>query len=266
MTHYVTQEAKFELPDAFKDRTMNLFTLSENNASEFTFVVSRATATPDDTLHKVAARLAKELENTVQGFQLASSTPGSIDGQPSIELSYQFISGDARIWQKQQIVILDERPQGRKIVCYIGTCQNGFDEYYQRQYEQIIASIAFTRQETFAAEMLPADSSGKFFVFDNDNKQLSVFTSITALYQHIDLQRALSDSYLFYHTQGEPLQIAPVVGSNPQEPTRYALWTSSASSTQNLASILLLCRSVNGPEELNDPERIAEYLRLSKES
>lgn len=94
MTHYVTQEAKFELPDAFKDRTMNLFTLSENNASEFTFVVSRATATPDDTLHKVAARLAKELENTVQGFQLASSTPGSIDGQPSVKVAGTQTSGE----------------------------------------------------------------------------------------------------------------------------------------------------------------------------
>lgn len=42
MAKYILQEATLALPDVYKDRTMNLFTLSENGASEFTFVVSRA--------------------------------------------------------------------------------------------------------------------------------------------------------------------------------------------------------------------------------
>lgn len=266
MAQYLTQEANFELPDAFKDRTMNIFTLSENNASEFTFVVSRATAMPEDTLQKVAARLTKDLENTVQGFQLASSSLGTIDGIPSIEIYYQFKSAEALIWQKQQIVILNDEQQGRKVVCYIGTCQNKFDDYYLRQYEKIISSISFNKVAPPYTEMLPADSIGNFFVFDSDSKELSVFTAITELYQHIDLKRALNGSYLFYHTKGEPLHIAPVENSNSQEFTRYALWTSSPNNTQNLESILLLCRSVKGHEELNNPERIAEYLRTNKES
>lgn len=44
MADYILQEATLALPDVFKDRTMNLFTMSDNGASEFTFVVSRATA------------------------------------------------------------------------------------------------------------------------------------------------------------------------------------------------------------------------------
>lgn len=44
MAEYILQEASLALPDVFKDRTMNLFTLSDNGASEFTFVVSRASA------------------------------------------------------------------------------------------------------------------------------------------------------------------------------------------------------------------------------
>ncbi|WP_259568082.1 DcrB-related protein [Enterobacter sichuanensis] len=42
MAEYTLQEATLALPDVYKDRTMNLFALSENGASEFTFVVSRA--------------------------------------------------------------------------------------------------------------------------------------------------------------------------------------------------------------------------------
>ncbi|WP_324021334.1 DcrB-related protein [Pantoea sp. JZ29] len=50
MAIYTLQEASLELPDIYKDRTMNLFTLSENSASEFTFVVSRASASSDDSV------------------------------------------------------------------------------------------------------------------------------------------------------------------------------------------------------------------------
>ncbi len=48
MAEYILQEATLALPDVFKDRTMNLFTLSDNGASEFTFVVSRASAKHED--------------------------------------------------------------------------------------------------------------------------------------------------------------------------------------------------------------------------
>ena len=38
MADYILQEATLALPDVFKDRTMNLFTLSDNGASEFTLL------------------------------------------------------------------------------------------------------------------------------------------------------------------------------------------------------------------------------------
>lgn len=267
MSHYLTQEASFELPDAFKDRTMNIFTLSENNASEFTFVVSRANARVEDTLQKVAARLTQDLQTTVQGFELISSSHGNINQQPSIEIFYRFKSAEALIWQKQNIVLLKDELQGRKIVCFIGTCQNSFNDYYDRQYKGIIASIIFNEKEndTHVPVMLATDSVGNFFVFDTDSKELSVFTAISELYQHIDLNRALNGSYLFYHSLGEPLHIAPVSTNSSAEFTRYALWTSSVKNNQHLSSILLLCRSVNGPQELSNPEQIAEYLRTARE-
>lgn len=86
MAIYTLQEASLELPDVFKDRTMNLFTLSENNASEFTFVVSRASALHDDTVQKVAARVIQEMSTTVQAFNSVTSQLIVFDCLPTIEV------------------------------------------------------------------------------------------------------------------------------------------------------------------------------------
>lgn len=261
MAEYHLQEGTLEIPDLFKDRTMNLFTLSENNASEFTFVVSRATATHEDRVQQVAARLVKELENTVNNFRFESSAMTQIDGVPAIEIYYQFKNGEALIWQKQTIVLLDEEIRGRKMVCYIGTCPDHFSEYYQKQYNAIISSIKFREKEadSYQPVQMTADSSGIWFVLDSDSKCLLVFKELSELHQHVDVPRALNGGYLFFDQKGNPLHIAPV---SEQHPVRYGLWTTSPQKAQTLSSLLPVCRSVKGSGSLNDLRAIEVFLTV----
>ncbi|MFZ4150234.1 DcrB-related protein [Enterobacter ludwigii] len=116
MADYILQEATLALPDVFKDRTMNLFTMSDNGASEFTFVVSRATAKNEDKVHDAATRLAHELEITVPDFRLESSQMTSVDGHPAVELFYQFKNDNSVIFQKQTVILLADHPGGQKMV------------------------------------------------------------------------------------------------------------------------------------------------------
>lgn len=163
MADYILQEATLALPDVFKDRTMNLFTMSDNGASEFTFVVSRATAKNEDKVHDAATRLARELEITVPDFRLESSQMTSIDGHPAVELFYQFKNDNSVIFQKQTVILLADHPGGQKMVCYIGTCPGEFSDYYHNQYQEIIRSIKFHKPaQTDPKEMLAADSQGPF--------------------------------------------------------------------------------------------------------
>lgn len=261
MAEYLLQEATLELPDIFKDRTMNLFTLNDNGASEFTFVISRASAKRGEKLQAVAARLAHELEVTVPEFLLLGSQLREIDGHPAVELYYQFTSDRVAIVQRQCVVLLDEQPIGKKIVCYVGTCQGEFNDYYLRQYHDIIASIKFHQPgETAPSQMISADTQGIFFALDNDSKVLTVFDNIQALYHHLPLQRAKEGQYLLFAGNGEPLKIAPIPGS---QPLRYALWTMMAEAS-GLASQLTVCREIVGPETLNTAEKISAFLAQRK--
>ncbi|MCG8711034.1 DcrB-related protein [Brenneria sp. 4F2] len=264
MAQYFLQEGSLELPDIFKDRTMNLFTLSEHNASEFTFVVSRASASKDDRVQGIAARLVSELKNTLRNFALEFSRMTEIDGHQAVELFYHFNNGDALIWQKQSVILLDEGRYGKKMVCYIGTCPNDFSEYYQKQYQSIIDSIKFrqTEADDYVSIMISANSQQTYFALDKDSKELFVFTALNNLYQHINLQRALNDCYLFFDCAGNPLHIAPVA---EEHPVRYALWTTSPIQAQSLEVQLPLCRSVSGPTHLQDIPTITAFIRHNRE-
>ncbi|QHM70498.1 DcrB-related protein [Mixta intestinalis] len=259
MAIFRLQEAMLEIPDIYKDRTMNLFVLSENSASDFSFVVSRGTAKFDDKVQGVAARLLKELEITVPKFKLISSVMTVIDGMPAAEIFYHFESNNAQVWQKQTVVLLDDKPAGKKMISYIGSCPDSFTDYYQKQYAEILKSIRFHRHDNdgFISEAVPADAQSIFFVIDTDLRQLNVFESVQALYQHVNLQRALNGQYLFYCSTGHPLHIAAVVDS---EPVRYGLWTSSPENFQPLSSLLSVCRSVSGPEALNSIDKINRFI------
>ena len=253
------QEATLEIPDMYKDRTMNLFVLSESSASDFSFVISRGAAKCDDKVQSVAARILKELEMTVQKFNLVSSVLTVLDRMPAAEMCYHFESNNMLIWQKQTVVLLDDRLMGKKMVSYIGSCPDSFNDYYQKQYADILKSIRFQRDEDhdFISEAVPADAQETFFVIDIDRRQLNVFTGIDALYQHVNLQRALNGHYLFYSSAGSPLHIAAIANSDPP---RYGLWTSSPSKYQYLSSLLSVCRSVNGPEALNSIHKIRAFI------
>ncbi|WP_342754835.1 DcrB-related protein [Pantoea sp. MBD-2R] len=268
MATYQLQEAFLELPDIFKDRTMNLFTLSENNASEFTFVVSRASANLGDNLQSISSKLIKEMDITLQEFVLESSQPVLIDNQPAIEIFYHFKNGNAVIWQKQSVILLNDENRARKMVCFIGTCPDKFEEYYHNQYHAIINSIRFRYDEKddFVPEALPAASEKVHFALDNDSKELFVFETLNGLYQHIDLQRALNGAYLFYDAAGNPLHIAPLPKVMEQETTRYALWTTSPKRAQQMSSVLLLCRSVKGSQVLNTTEAIAAFIQANRDA
>lgn len=181
MSDYTLQECAITVPDVFRDRTMNLFTLSNASANEFTFVISRATASVDDTLHSVSTRLSKELDTNLQSLTLIHVQLTELDGQQALELFYSFQSGQRTLFQKQRIVLLDEKFQGKKLLCFIGTSPDTFDDYHTRIYDRITASIRFHHSAPATASndiQIPADSPALHFAFDRDSRELAVFQGI----------------------------------------------------------------------------------------
>ncbi|NUU67682.1 DcrB-related protein [Enterobacteriaceae bacterium BIT-l23] len=264
MADYILQEATLSLPDIFKDRTMNLFTLNENGASDFTFVVSRATAEIQDTVDNVAARIINELETTVPKFKLISLNKREVSGEPAVEICYQFFSDNTQVIQRQTVVLLNDAPVGKKIVCYTGTCPGEFTGYYKKQYGEIIKSIKFhhNSDNDKPEQMISAQSLETFFVLDCASRCLESFAGLNALYQSLNLQRALNGQYLFYSQAGSPLRVSAIPDSHP---TRYALWTVSSGNMASLNAQLSVCRSFLGLSQLDSEDKVRAFLKSAQE-
>ncbi|WP_231564372.1 DcrB-related protein [Enterobacter sp. Bisph1] len=249
------------MPDVFRDRTMNLFTLSHTNANEFTFVISRATAAVEDTLQSVSLRLSSELQATLQDLSLSHARLIELNGRQALELFYSFKSGERIIFQKQRVVLTSENSTGKKLLCFIGTCPDAFDDYHGRIYDSITDSITFpddAKHSPVLGKQIPADSQEIFFSFDRDSRELSVFPSISDLYSTIDLNRARNGSYLFFDAAGDPLMLSPI--PDGEHTGRFALWEMTGARIPGLISSLLLARSVRGIDGLDTTEAVEAYL------
>lgn len=262
MSEYTLQDCNITVPDVFRDRTMNLFTLSHTNANEFTFVISRATAAAEDTLQSVSQRLSSELQATLQDLSLNHARLTELNGRQALELFYSFKSGERIIFQKQRVVLTSENNTGKKLLCFIGTCPDAFDDYHGRIYDNITDSITFpddAPDSTARGSQIPADSQELFFSFDRDSRELNVFPSISDLYSSIDLSRARNGNYLFFDAVGEPLMLSPI--PDGEHAGRFALWEMAGTRRLGLISSLLLARTVRGIDGLDTTEVVEAYLR-----
>ncbi|ELY4664774.1 DcrB-related protein [Cronobacter muytjensii] len=126
---------------------MNLFPVSDSNVSELTFVVSRTSANADDKVHAVAARIVREMETSLPEFRLISTEMTLIDGEPAVDMFWQYLEDNATVYQRQTVILLNDPPEGKKMVCYSGTCVGEFLESHHQQYQEILQSIKFHRQQ-----------------------------------------------------------------------------------------------------------------------
>lgn len=124
---------------------MNVLTQIPGGSDEFTFIVSRTRAEPDDKVHDIAARTLRELNDTLVDFYLESTQMLTVDGYPAIELFYQFMNDNHVIYQRQTLILIDTANGGKKRVSYVATCPDEFSLRHQQQYQDIIQSIKFHR-------------------------------------------------------------------------------------------------------------------------
>lgn len=261
MSDYTLQDCKITVPDALRDRTMNLFTLSHTGANEFTFVISRASASADDTLQSVSGRLSEELDTTLEALSLFHARLTELAGQQALELFYRFKSGQRVIFQKQRVILTGDGITGKKLLCFIGTCPNAFDDYHSRIYDSITDSITLPEEpsvNTATSIQIHGDSQALFFTFDRDSRELAIFQGISDLYNSIDIGRARNGDYLFFDERGAQLTLAPVISGD--HPGRYALWEKVGERKVTIISSLLLNRSVRGIPGMENAEAVEAYI------
>lgn len=107
MSLYHINEGTFELPDAWSDRSMNVFTPDESENPEWNIVVSRDKLDEGETLDDYLGKQIEELPKALPRFQVQSNEEITVNDYPARRVVSTWVGEKGTLRQKQIVLVKD---------------------------------------------------------------------------------------------------------------------------------------------------------------
>jgi hypothetical protein len=239
MHQYHANSATFELPERLKDKTMHMFTLSDDGPSEFSMVISHADTQPGEQLQDFGTRLMSELGRALPRFQLRSMTERLLDGTPAIELAYSWRNDGNFMHQRQVIGLVEGASEAHvQAILIAATCLQPFTEEWNATFDEMLASVKLRRPlaaPPVAPLQLPevVNPSGLpiVFAFSDRRRTLHVYASADEACRKVDAREVEHRAWDFFDADGEPLTADFVNGVTAWDKPRPFVLAPSAQAT-----------------------------------
>ncbi|HEX8611417.1 MAG TPA: DcrB-related protein [Telluria sp.] len=227
---YHTNDLSFALPARLKDKTMHMFTLSDQGASEFSLVLSHAATLPEEELDDFSARLIQEMGRALPKFQLRHSRESVLDGVAAIDLAYSWRKEGIFMHQRQVIALTQgAAPDSTQALMIAATCLGTFGEEWNATFERLLASVRLRRPLAPAHPEAGAAAPGAtqpftfIFALSERRRMLNVFADGDEACRKTDAREVEQDAWAFFDAAGAPLQAQFVV------PNSGTLWRKAGS-------------------------------------
>jgi hypothetical protein len=213
MPQYHANSATFELPDRLKDKTMHMFTLSDDGPSDFSMVISHADTQPGEQLQDFGTRLMNELGRALPRFQLRTMNERLLDGTPAIELAYSWRNDGHFMHQRQVIGLVEGAAEGTvQAILIAATCQKPFTEEWHATFDQMLDSVRLRRPLAgppapvvqTAAVVLPSGLPA-VFAFSERRRMLQVYANSGEACRKADAREVDQQAWSFFGADGEAL-------------------------------------------------------------
>lgn len=221
MPHYHANSATFELPERLKDKSMHMFTLSDDGPSDFSMVISHADTQPGEQLQDFGTRLMTELGRALPRFQLRTMTERMLDGTPAIELEYSWSNDGNFMHQRQVIGLVEGAAEGSvQAILIAATCLKPFTDEWNAAFDGVLGSVKL-RRPLAAPPVAPVDipavvnPSGLPFVFAFSDRRrlLHVYASADEACRKADAREVEQRAWDFFDADGEPLAASFAIAS-----------------------------------------------------
>lgn len=232
-THpYQTNDLSFDLPARLKDKTMHMFTLSDQGASEFSLVLSHADTLPEEELDDFSARLIQEMGRALPKFQLRHNRESLLGGAAAIDLAYSWRKDGIFMHQRQVITLAEGvTPGSNRALMIAATCLGSFGDEWNQAFERLLESVRLHRPLAPDAQAAAAGGAGGapasfVFALSERRRMLNVFANRDEACRKTDAREVEQDAWAFFDADGEPLQarfVAPPAGAPPRKSGSYLL-------------------------------------------
>ncbi|CUI07028.1 DcrB-related protein [Massilia antarctica] len=228
---YHANDLIFELPARLKDKTMHMFTLSDDGASEFSMVVSHAETQPGEALEEFGARLIQEMMRALPKFQLRHNLDAVLDNAAALDLAYSWRRDGIFMHQRQVIALTQgDSPGSTRAILIAATCLSAFSDEWSAAFDRVLASVKLRRPLGAAAQLAqatqetaPAPSQPFIFALSERRRLLHVFGDQEEACRKTDAREVEQDAWAFFDAGGRPLQARFMV------PNSGSLWRKSGS-------------------------------------
>lgn len=141
---YLTNELSFARPENLKDKTFNVFTLTDIGPSPFSFVVGRSPAEPDADLETLAQQLLGELKKTLSHVQwIEPLSPVIVAGLDARRAEFRWRQQGQPVHQVQLIFLHQDEHKRPLLMQLTGTSNNpkGMTAEERSAFDAIVESL-----------------------------------------------------------------------------------------------------------------------------
>jgi len=141
---YLTNELSFARPENLKDKTFNVFTLTDIGPSPFSFVVGRSAAEPDADLETLAQQLLGELKKTLSHVQwIEPLSPVIVAGLDARRVEFRWRQQGQPVHQVQLIFLHQDEHKRPLLMQLTGTSNNpkGMTAEERSAFDAIVESL-----------------------------------------------------------------------------------------------------------------------------
>lgn len=210
---YHANSATFELPKRLKDKTVHMFTLTDDGPNEFSMVISHADVNPDEELEDFGNRLLAEFGRALPRFQLRGMSEREIDGRPAMELAYSW-RNDGHFMHQRQIIVFVQGPKEGTVQAMMigGTCLNAFTDEWNAALDEFLGTVKLrnpvaARRAPPPAVLKVVNPSGLpiVFAYSERRRMLHVYPNASEACRRTDSREVARDAWAFFDGDGEPL-------------------------------------------------------------
>jgi hypothetical protein len=126
------------LPSGLKDKTVHMFSLTDDGPSDLSVVVARERPQSGETLDRFAERILSALLGRLPLLQVLKRETIRLDNQPAVATDYTWQSPQGKMFQRQ-VVVYAKAPNLMLVIT--GTCRDRLSGKLEAMFTEFLAGF-----------------------------------------------------------------------------------------------------------------------------
>lgn len=138
MPTFQANEFSANLPEGLKDKTVNIFSLTDEGPSDLGVVVARERPAQGEQVDDYVERQLKLLQERLPLFRIMSKAAVELDHQPAMQVDYTWQAGETQMFQRQVTVYA---PKAEVMLIISATCKGFLDLKWEAMFGELLAEL-----------------------------------------------------------------------------------------------------------------------------